>query len=88
MRVWISKIIPYDNVPTDMMHFHVSFADETERYHRSCEVVVFVDKRTTRGIHSLKEEAVEKAYEFLNEVVSLHALPEPPPEGMERPLHS
>lgn len=75
MKVVINKIIPFDDMPTDQAHFHVLFAEEAVKYHRTCEVVVFIDKNDSRPMPELKDEAVRRAYDFLAEVVARRGAP-------------
>lgn len=69
MRVWVEKIVTYDHLPVGKMHFHVRFAEEEPRFHRSCEVIVFVDIRDKRNLHELKVHAINEARAFLREIV-------------------
>jgi len=75
MKVVINKIIPFDDMPTDQAHFHVLFSEEAVKYHRTCEVVVFIDKNDPRPLLELKNEAVRRAYDFLAEVIARRGAP-------------
>jgi len=75
MKVVVTKIVPYDDMPTDKMHFHVLFVEDRVKYHRTCEVVVFLDKNDVRPLPVLKMEAVRLAREFLAEAAAEEAVP-------------
>lgn len=45
-------------MPTDKAHFHVLFAEEQVRSHRTREDVVFLDKNDSRPLTELKADAV------------------------------
>lgn len=69
MKVWVEKVVTYDHLPVGKMHFHVRFAEEDARLHRSCEVIVFVDSRDRRNFDELKVHAIDEAKLFLREIV-------------------
>ena len=75
MKIWVEKVVTYDHLPVGKMHFHVRFAEEDARFHRSCAVIVFIDSQDRRGLHELKTQAIDDAKAFLREIVGAPEVP-------------
>jgi hypothetical protein len=92
MKVWVEKVVTYDHLPVGKMHFHVRFAEEDARFHRSCAVIVFIDSRDRRSLNDLKTQAIDDAKAFLREIVGAEvpakaALPETTTPGGVEEFH-
>ena len=66
MKITVNKIVPHEELG---MEVHVNFRDEAQHPHQSAEVIVFVEK-LNHPLSEVKSQAIEKARDFLSQMVS------------------